>query len=109
MYRCNSCTKDFEQFQILSDSHGLKHGAEQFQVCPHCQETGYISLKQCSECNEWFDPKTALTGYCKACVMNIAKDITQYFASHFTKSQLDIVEEMLEDADTVQVILGRGA
>lgn len=69
MYYCNECKKEFEKLKrkkinlevdyginhLFSDSHYIH-----IEVCPFCEEADYEELKQkelkqCSQCEEWFD------------------------------------------------------
>lgn len=79
MYYCNECKREFENLKHkkinLEVNYGISHLFSDnhyifIDVCPFCGETDYEELKQCNQCEEWFnedelyDTEEAIGGGC---------------------------------------------
>lgn len=55
MYICNNCGLVFEDCKIDRQFHpyGMGYAAEEFAVCPHCNDTDFDEAKQCEMCGEF--------------------------------------------------------
>lgn len=67
MYICNKCGAVFEDCKIDRQFHpyGMGSAAEEFAVCPRCNDTDFDEAKQCKMCGEFFAELNE--GLCDVC------------------------------------------
>lgn len=55
MYICNNCGEKFEDCKIVKEHHpyGMGTAAEEWYVCPHCEDTDFYEAEQCELCGEF--------------------------------------------------------
>lgn len=79
MYYCNECKKEFENLDDKRINFEVEYGISHLfqdshyidvKVCPSCKSIDYEELKQCDQCEEWFnedeleDTSEAIGGGC---------------------------------------------
>ena len=56
MFKCYDCGREFEEFNVHFESHGLPDGpGERFETCPFCNSTGFHEVAEA----EPYDPDLA--------------------------------------------------
>ncbi len=55
MYICNSCGAIFEECKIIEEHHpyGMGTAAEEWYVCPECEDNDFDKAHQCTRCGEY--------------------------------------------------------
>ena len=67
MYKCEECGELFEDYETYEEHHpyGMGYAVEEWHVCPHCGESGFKEVEECTRCGNF---ATYLTnGLCDCC------------------------------------------
>ena len=54
MYICDNCGNTFGEPKLTYNYHpyGMGEAAEEWYVCPYCEDTNYGEAKECERCGE---------------------------------------------------------
>lgn len=69
MYKCRNCDSMFEETTTVYESHpyGMGYALEPWSACPYCKDTDIVKLKQCENCEEWFEKEELDDDLCPEC------------------------------------------
>lgn len=68
-YICDSCGREFEEPDIVTEPHGEKVGC-----CPHCHGW-FEEMHECKICGEYFTEDELTSGVCDDCIYQHDTDI----------------------------------
>lgn len=68
MYICKNCGRDFEEPDVVYETHGFDYGPyEKWLVCPSCHDSNFEEAEQCDGCGEYFAKSDLTDGLCDDC------------------------------------------
>lgn len=69
MYLCENCATLFDEPKHFKESHGFEHPPfEEWDGCPCCGESGYVTVENCNGCGEIFQQDELYDGFCIGCL-----------------------------------------